>query len=178
MVSAPHTGEVRGSMAEEKRNAKSVMAKLVGRPFSERARHFSEQVGECLIWTGRLDSDGYGYVQIDKQRDFVHRAAWIEVNGSIPEGMSICHSCDNRACINPLHLFLGTHQANMDDRNQKLRQAQGSKNGRAKLSESQVAEIRTRLRSGCADGSVALSFGISRRVIRDIRTGKTWKHVA
>ena len=70
----------------------------------------------CWLWTGYIDkTNGYGCITIKRKTKKVHRVSWELVNGSIPKGMCICHHCDVRNCINPKHLFLGTHADNRKD---------------------------------------------------------------
>ena len=69
----------------------------------------------CVEWTGSLDSHGYGLKRIDGRLQLVHRLAWAEVHGTIPDGMLICHHCDNSACYNVAHLFCGTYSDNLHD---------------------------------------------------------------
>lgn len=78
----------------------------------------------CIIW--RLSTTkGRGRVKINGKPEYAHRAMWSQVFGAIPDGLLVCHSCDNPLCINPAHLFLGTHQDNMHDMVSKGRSTKG-----------------------------------------------------
>lgn len=85
----------------------------------------------CKLWPGKPSVDGYGRTSrtVDGVRTMwlVHRLAWVEAHGPIPEGMFVCHHCDTRACYEVEHLFLGTHQDNMDDMLSKGREARGAR---------------------------------------------------
>ncbi|MCK5614319.1 HNH endonuclease [Candidatus Pacearchaeota archaeon] len=75
----------------------------------------------CWEWSGATNKDGYGVTRYDGVSQLAHRAAYIWLNGSIPNDMCVCHNCDNPKCINPAHLFIGTQQDNMDDMAKKGR---------------------------------------------------------
>ena len=132
----------------------------------------------CTVWTRGRDRAGYGSFSVGKAVVFTHRLAWMIANGPIPEGMMICHKCDNPPCCNPDHLFLGTHDDNTDDKVAKGRQIRGSDIGNSLLTEEQVLEIRRIY--GCGEmGQVALGkkFGVTQANINDIVLRHTWTHL-
>ncbi len=108
-------------------------------------------VRPCKIWTG-AKVDGYGQRRWAGGHILVHRLAWREANGPIPDGALVLHRCDIRACHEPTHLFLGDHKDNSDDMIAKGRQRHpgrpGELNPSAVLSDAQVAELRGRYAAG------------------------------
>lgn len=96
---------------------------------------------------------------------------WEQCFGEIPDGMLVCHKCDNRQCVNPEHLFLGTNRQNMLDACGKHRIAFGKRNGSTKLTEEQVTEIRE---SNLNQYALAEKYGVGQSTIRDIKLGMTW----
>lgn len=138
---------------------------------------------ECWLWTGS-SSGGYGYVGeggTGGRNLRAHRVSYELHFGPIPEGMLVCHTCDTSLCVNPRHLFLGTCQDNVDDRDEKgrtkLADARGSKNGRAKLVESDVRQILRELGSGMTQAGIAKRYGIDPSIISDIHRNKIWRNV-
>lgn len=133
----------------------------------------------CWEWTAaRTPMWGYGHIRVGGHTGSIqgaHRVSWTLANGPIPPGMEVCHRCDNPPCVRPDHLFLGTGQANSDDKMAKGRdrKALGAANGRAKLTADQVAEIRRRVAAGETQTSVARDFGVNSahvsRLVRGLR---------
>lgn len=122
--------------------------------FLDRFFYFVDDIGDessCWNWMGSKDGGGYGiFICKEYGREKAHRLMYMETYGEIPEGMYICHTCDNPSCVNPSHLFLGTNQDNIDDKVLKDRQSRlfGKNNGRSKLSEMDVINMRKDYKSG------------------------------
>lgn len=90
----------------------------------------------CWEWTAsKVTNSGYGQFQVIKSTTLAHRISWLIHFGEIPTGLFVLHKCDNKICVNPDHIFLGTHQANMDDCKAKGRNAVGDRNGTRKYPE-------------------------------------------
>lgn len=134
---------------------------------------------DCWIWSGAVSIYGYGLMSVNSNMGavYAHRLSWMLKNDKIvPDGMHVCHKCDNPPCVNPDHLFLGTHQDNMDDMYKKgrARRNRGSKNHASRLTESDVIEIRDSKVSGSL---MAIKFGVSRQLVSLIRQRKLWQHI-
>jgi hypothetical protein len=130
----------------------------------------------CWLWTLASDGSGYGHAYFPgRGRIKAHRLAWLLFCGNT-YGQSVLHRCDTPPCVNPSHLFLGTHDDNMADRSAKNRQARhfGESNPRAKLTIEQVREIRA-LVSSAGTRALADRFGVTIENIRAIVQGKTWR---
>ena len=132
----------------------------------------------CLEWTGSIDkSTGYGYVIFESEKIGSHRAAFEVFKEQSIEGKQVLHKCDNRKCVNPDHLFLGTIQDNMKDKVSKGRQTRGSTFKTAKVNEKQVLVFRSLKKSGFFNKELASLFQISVRHMARITSGDRWKHV-
>ena len=120
---------------------------------------------------------GYCYICIKDQKWGAHRASYAAFVGSIPDGLYVCHHCDNRICVNPSHLFVGTAKDNFDDMVKKQRQvvSRGEDSGTAKLQHHHVAEIRRRRRSGETLVSISADFPVGVSQICHVCTGRSWK---
>lgn len=134
---------------------------------------------ECWPWIAALDHDGYGMFRIaEGRRHHAHRAAWLLLVGDIPDGMHVCHSCDNPACVNPLHLWLGTDAANVRDCMNKGRRVppRGERHGNAKLTADAVGEIRAFPGPLRPDAIRELTerYGISRAHVFRVRSKEQW----
>ncbi len=130
----------------------------------------------CLEWTAAKDDWGYGRFALNGRNTRAMRVAWELTNGPIPSGLCICHKCDNPACINPDHLFLGTNADNVADMVQKGRNSSqvGTLNPRNKLTEDQVREIRA---SPMGLSEIGRLYGVTPQTIFGIRRRKIWRHI-
>lgn len=125
----------------------------------------------CWLWMQSLNHKGYGQVEFRGKKAKAHRASWMASFGEIPEGQMVLHRCDNRACINPAHLFLGTAKDNTDDMVRKNRAPN------RKLTVEAVREIRARKARGETYVSMAAEFGVCDGTLRQAGRGKNWSAV-
>jgi DNA-binding transcriptional regulator YiaG len=144
----------------------------------------------CWNWTGSVDKAGYGQLYLAGKQRKAHRVAWqLENMEPIPDGMEVCHRCDNRRCCNPAHLWLGTHQQNMNDAVTKRRLGRhgkgfeshpenimrGERHWNSRLTEEQVVRIRQQAASGASRKSLAAEYGVTQIMVGHIITGRSWK---
>lgn len=159
-----------------------------------------EKSDGCWVWHGRLNDKGYGQMF---SGEGAHRISWTLFCGTIPDGIHVLHKCDNPPCVNPEHLFLGTHSDNMADKASKGRAyhpagwgshdrpsgaghwsalrpndvLRGEAHGRAKLTMDAVREIRAAASRGEAQSAIGARFGILQASVSKIILGKTWRSV-
>jgi hypothetical protein len=143
------------------------------------ARLLAKQVhvdSGCWEWVGTLNDSGYGVMRNHYKYVGAHRLSYQQFVGPIPDGMHVLHKCDNRKCINPEHLFVGTNAENVADKVAKGRQRRhhGEKNPHARLTAQDVVAIRA---SGERQKDLAAKYGVTRTCIYDIRVGKSWGHL-
>lgn len=137
--------------------------------------------GGCWLWTAGITKDsGYGAIQVNGQSYGAHRLSWLTFRGEISDGLCVCHRCDIRVCVNPAHLFIGTHADNVHDMYRKGRDntPRGSAHVRAKLTESDIPDIMRRLAVGETPREIGESYGLSDCAVNAIRRGKSWRHVS
>lgn len=145
------------------------------------AKWTPEPFSGCWLWIGAVVGNGYGEIYHHHVKHCVHahRASWELHRGPIPEGLCVLHKCDTRLCVNPGHLFLGTHQDNVLDmyakkRWKKIQNTSGENNHRAQITEALARLIK---RSPLDSNELSRSLGISRFITYNIKKGKRWKHV-
>jgi hypothetical protein len=131
----------------------------------------------CWEWQGGKFDNRYGAIKVAGRQCGAHRVAWELERGPIPNGMCVCHYCDNRACVRPGHLFIGTPADNNADKQAKGRQSRGEDIGGSKMTASAVREIRALVDCGASCRALARRYGVSASTIERIASGSTWSHV-
>jgi len=140
--------------------------KIVNTTAFKHSRLCGEQdIGGCIPWVGAKYKNGYGEFYMDGRLTGAHRASYVIHISDIPEGLFVLHTCDNKSCVNPDHLFLGTHQDNMDDMKKKGRQPN------RKLSQESVKSIFSDTRMYSV---IASENGVTESTIKHIKNGRSW----
>lgn len=143
-------------------------------------------VSGCWEWNGSKRR-GYGRTTAGSRTDgtrrtvSAHRLSYELHNGAIPDGYEVCHKCDNPSCINPDHLFVGTRQDNIDDRERKGRNVVfvGEEQPRTKLTKKAVKDARwERAYKGTSFQALANKYGVSKKTMQNAINGVTWRCVS
>lgn len=160
----------------------SAMRSIRGRSVRERFEEKFVKGAGCWEWLGSKVS-GYGQLMVNNRPLRAHRLAYEYAHGPIPKGMFICHTCDNPSCVNPAHLFAGTHVENMADCVKKGRAkspnkgTRGEKNPESKLTAEEVSEIRRLAAVPRSNARVGRQFGITGTHVARICKRESWSHV-
>lgn len=146
---------------------------------ADREAHFWSKVdksGNCWEWMAGKTSGGYGVFWMNLRQNLAHRVAMAFSGGNVPDDLCVCHACDNRGCVNPDHLFIGTHQDNTRDMVVKGRAPIrfGENSGTARLSDSDVLSIRSDNR---VHSVIASDYGVVQSTITRIKNRKRWGHL-
>lgn len=130
----------------------------------------------CWIWDGRLEWNGYGRVWYEGRFEIAHRIVYRLTHNINIDDVFICHKCDERSCVNPDHMFIGNQKDNMQDRNEKSRQAKGEKHGMHKLNRWEVFNIRKLLtETNMKQKEIAGMFGVTSMTISNIHKRHSWR---
>ena len=150
-----------------------------------------EPMSGCWLWLGATAGGGYGSICINGKSVRAHRFSYETYNGPIPDGLFVCHKCDNPPCVNPAHLFVGTQSDNLLDAGRKGRTGMqryperssfhrgvvhrsGEDHTEAKLTKDEVADIRQQRKGGLSTRKLAKLYGVSQTNICLIVNNKTW----
>lgn len=129
----------------------------------------------CWEWLGGLSPTGYGRFTLNGKSIPAHRLSYLYHFGILPSHLRVCHRCDNRKCVNPEHLFLGTDQDNVRDKVLKGRHAHGESHWNSLLTNNDVLYIRANSHLGIS--ILTRQFSVSRSTIQDVLQRRTWAHL-
>jgi hypothetical protein len=144
--------------------------------------NFDDSGSGCWEWTGGSNEPGYGRIRIQDKLRYAHRVAYQLECGPLDDGEQVNHHCDNPACVRPGHLFAGDQKQNVEDAIEYgdllESRVRGPENGKSKLAEDQVREIRRDYAEEVhSQRELASKFGVSRGAIQSIVDRETWQHV-
>lgn len=143
----------------------------------ERIENKTIKTGSCWVWNGEKFHSGYGRIRIHWKKYTLHRVVFELYVGPIPNGLCVLHKCDNKPCINPEHLFLGTKADNAHDRDRKGRTILHPENlipKTSKISRAQVIEIKNDNRK---QKEIGVDYGLSQQQISRIKNDQTRRHL-
>lgn len=147
-----------------------------------------KNIHDCWDWQSSINNDGYGQFwikghsfngfELSGKQQLAHRISWLFKHGILPKENLVCHTCDNRRCVNPNHLFLGSSQDNMNDKVVKGRavggKLKGEEHGKSKLTQEQIIAIR---KSNFTQKTLAQIYNVKQNTISMIKNNKIWKHL-
>lgn len=133
-----------------------------------------DPISGCWNWVGWLSENGYGRFEVNKKKVYGHRYSYHTLVHPLSEGDVVMHKCDNRKCVNPEHLVVGTHSDNHADMVSKGRNAKGTSHGISKLTETDVINI---CKSKSTQRKLAKDYGVSQTAVWSIKTGRCWSHL-
>jgi hypothetical protein len=138
----------------------------------------------CWDWTGMIGDVGYGQMSVNGRQERTHRLSWLLAHGAMPpRGVYVLHRCDNRRCVRPDHLFLGTHRENIADmiakgRGSKPPRHVGDSHPQAKITAAIASDLRRRVAAGEKQAALAREVGISKSAMCAIVKRHIWREVA
>lgn len=141
---------------------------------------YSVDANGCHVWHGYRNTAGYGELRLNRKLVKAHRFRYAHVYGPIPPWLICCHRCNNPACVNPEHIYLGSSQDNSNDQKAAgthLIKSRGEKHHRTTLSEGQVKAIRRLKEAGMSGKGIARIYKTSAATVSNIVNRKTWSHI-
>lgn len=145
-------------------------------PVSDRIlNRVAKQEGACWLWQGCFGKDGYGVIGVGKHQKRTHRVAYECFVGEIPNGMLVCHTCDQPACVNPNHLFLGTAKENYDDMVEKGRKRAAMRDNRpsSNIKQKDIQSLIEMRKSGKTLKEISVLYGVSFQTVSRIYLQET-----
>jgi len=149
------------------------------KPWPERFWLMVKKAGpdECWEWIGRKTKNGYGRLNIGPHPHRAHRLAFLIANGRIDPELLVLHSCDRKLCVNPKHLSQGTTQQNSHEAVKRGLYRRGVTNGRSKLTEYQIRQIRNSDHKVVSNVELAKRYRVTATIIGFVKRRKSWKHI-
>lgn len=133
-----------------------------------------DEISGCWNFQPKARLSGYGALRVGNKNKLAHRFSWELHNGKISNCLCVLHKCDNRECVNPEHLWLGTRTENAEDKVKKSRQTKGINIKQAKLNEQSILKIRE---DGRPQHVIGKQYGVHQSVISLIKNRRIWNHV-